>query len=79
VLLNHGPGDPPVTREIIGHGPRYFRIESELASDVEMIDKSYLSGLERGVRNPSWTVIGKFAAALGTTPAKLAARAERRR
>jgi uncharacterized protein len=38
VLLNHEHGDPPVTRETIGRGPRYFRIESELASDVEMDD-----------------------------------------
>jgi patatin-like phospholipase/acyl hydrolase len=38
MLLNHRPGDPPPSSADIGHGPRYFRIESELATDFEMDD-----------------------------------------
>lgn len=50
--------------------------QAALAKEVG-IDPSYLSGLERGRRNPTWTVIIALAKALKTTPAKLVARAER--
>jgi len=38
---------------------------------------TYISGIERGHRNPTWTVILALCEALETTPAELAARAER--
>jgi transcriptional regulator with XRE-family HTH domain len=41
------------------------------------LDRTYISGIERGERNPSLTNILKLAAALGTRPAELFARAER--
>jgi transcriptional regulator with XRE-family HTH domain len=40
------------------------------------LDRTYISGIERGVRNPSLTNILKIAAALGTSPAELFARAQ---
>jgi transcriptional regulator with XRE-family HTH domain len=44
-----------------------------LCSDM---DRTYLSGIERGVRNPSLTNIFKIAAALDLSPAELFARAQ---
>jgi hypothetical protein len=38
MLLNHRPGQAPPATADIGHGPRYYRIESELATDFEMDD-----------------------------------------
>jgi transcriptional regulator with XRE-family HTH domain len=40
------------------------------------LDRTYISGIERGVRNPSLTNILKIAAALGTSPSVLFARAQ---
>ncbi|MGA8926125.1 MAG: patatin-like phospholipase family protein [Solirubrobacterales bacterium] len=47
MILNHQPGDAPPTRADVGHGPRYFRLESELATDFEMDDarRKTLEGL----------------------------------
>lgn len=35
------------------------------------LDRTYISGIERGIRNPSLKNIVKIAQALGVTPAKL--------
>lgn len=40
------------------------------------LDRTYISGIERGTRNPSLTNIFKVAAALDVSPAELFARAE---
>jgi transcriptional regulator with XRE-family HTH domain len=40
------------------------------------IHTTYLSGIERGRRNPSWRVVGSVAAALGVEVSKLAKLAE---
>ena len=44
--------------------------QEELADRAE-IDRTYVSGIERQVRNPTITVVAKFAEALGTTTADL--------
>lgn len=44
--------------------------QEELASRTE-IDRTYVSGIERQVRNPTITVVAKFAQALDTTTADL--------
>ncbi|MBS0260103.1 MAG: helix-turn-helix transcriptional regulator [Proteobacteria bacterium] len=44
--------------------------QEELASRTE-IDRTYVSGIERQVRNPTITVVAKFAEALDTTTADL--------
>jgi len=40
------------------------------------LDRTYISGIERGTRNPSLTNILKIAAALRVTPAELFTRAQ---
>lgn len=44
--------------------------QEELAARAE-IDRTYVSGIERQVRNPTITVVAKFAEALDTTAADL--------
>lgn len=46
--------------------------QEELAARAE-IDRTYVSGIERQVRNPTITIVARFAAALGTTTADLLA------
>ena len=40
------------------------------------LDRTYVSGIERGVRNPTLTTIWKLAEALGVTPSRLLKAAE---
>jgi transcriptional regulator with XRE-family HTH domain len=44
--------------------------QEELALEAD-IDRTYVSGMERGTRNPSLTMIAKLAERLKTTPAAL--------
>lgn len=44
--------------------------QEDLAARAE-IDRTYVSGIERQVRNPTITVVAKFAEALETTVANL--------
>ncbi|HEV7745962.1 MAG TPA: helix-turn-helix transcriptional regulator [Pyrinomonadaceae bacterium] len=44
--------------------------QEKLAEKAEL-DPTYISGIERGVRNPSLLSIVRIADALGTTPSKL--------
>jgi transcriptional regulator with XRE-family HTH domain len=41
------------------------------------LDRTYVSGVERGVRNPTLKVVGRLAKALGTPASKLLAAAQR--
>jgi transcriptional regulator with XRE-family HTH domain len=47
--------------------------QEELGHEID-IDRTYISGIERGVRNPSLDVIVKIAQRLKTTPAALLTR-----
>ncbi len=62
-------------RKIVGKNVRLarqaIRLSQEALADKAEIDRTYVSGVERGVRNPTVTIIAKFAAALDTTPALL--------
>ncbi|HEX7244121.1 MAG TPA: patatin-like phospholipase family protein [Solirubrobacterales bacterium] len=40
MLLNHAPGDEPPGSAAIGHGPRYFRLQVDLPSEVTMDNAS---------------------------------------
>ncbi|MEQ8657167.1 MAG: helix-turn-helix transcriptional regulator [Hyphomicrobiales bacterium] len=46
-------------------------LSQEDLADRAQIDRTYVSGIERQVRNPTITVVAKFAEALGTTTADL--------
>jgi transcriptional regulator with XRE-family HTH domain len=60
---------------ILGRNVRQARLQKgvsqeELAFQADM-KRSYLSDLERGVRNPSIKAIGRLASALGVEPSSL--------
>lgn len=52
-------------------------ISQEGLGNLADLDRTYMSGLERGLRNPTLGTMEKIAHALGTTVAKLVAKAER--
>lgn len=52
-------------------------ISQETLGNLADLDRTYMSGLERGLRNPTLGTMKKIADALGTTVAKLVAKAER--
>lgn len=62
-------------RHILATNLRLARValgmsQEDLAA-AAVIDRTYVSGIERGVRNPTITVLARFAHALGTTSAML--------
>lgn len=64
-------------RQILATNMRLARIaagisQEELAHRAG-IDRTYVSGIERGKRNPTITVVARFAEALGTTTANMLA------
>jgi transcriptional regulator with XRE-family HTH domain len=66
-------------RKILGENVRRARlaigVSQEALADLAKIDRTYVSGVERGVRNPSVKILARLAKALKTTPeALLAAR-----
>lgn len=50
-----------------------LNLSQEELADRAGIDRTYVSGIERQVRNPTITVVAKFANALETTTADLLA------
>ena len=48
-----------------------LRLSQEDLADKAEIDRTYVSGVERGLRNPSIKVLARLAKALKTTPAAL--------
>lgn len=46
-------------------------LSQEAFADLADIHRTYVSGVERGVRNPTITVLEKFAAALGVPASNL--------
>jgi transcriptional regulator with XRE-family HTH domain len=68
--------DLPDHRRAFGVRLRELRRESGWGSQEDFahhadMDRTYISGLERGVRNPTLDVIVKLARALGVEPAEL--------
>jgi transcriptional regulator with XRE-family HTH domain len=57
-------------REKLGLSQERFAFAAE-------IDRTYVSGIERGVRNPTVKTIARFAIALKTKPSRLFAAADR--
>lgn len=62
-------------RKTVGRNVRRLREEAglsqeKLAMEADL-DRTYVSGVERGVRNPTVTVVARIAKALKTEPEKL--------
>lgn len=62
-------------QRIVGRNVRQARkaagLSQEALADSAGIDRTYVSGVERGVRNPTVTILDRLAKALGVTPADL--------
>jgi len=62
-------------RKLVGRNVRRCRdqvgISQEELADRAGIDRTYVSGIERGVRNPTVLVLKDIADTLGVTPAAL--------
>ena len=63
------------TTKAFGAAVRLFReksgISQENLAERADLDRTYVSGVERGVRNPTLRIIEKLAVALGVSNAKL--------
>ncbi|MBW6507874.1 MAG: helix-turn-helix domain-containing protein [Rhodobacteraceae bacterium] len=62
-------------KTVVGKNVRRFRelkgiSQEELAFDADL-HRTYVSGVERGVRNPTVQIVAKLATALGVEPCKL--------
>ena len=61
--------------DVLARNLRLYRnqadISQEALADAAEIDRTYVSGLERGVRNPTVAVLAKLAKALGVKPHEL--------
>ena len=64
--------------KIVGENVRRAReaigLSQEELGDKAGIDRTYVSGVERGVRNPTLKVLARLAHALETTPDRLLVR-----
>jgi transcriptional regulator with XRE-family HTH domain len=62
-------------RQILARNVRLARqarglSQEDLGHEAD-VDRTYVSGIERGVRNPTITIVARFAGALGTTAGRL--------
>ena len=62
--------------EVLREKRKAVGLSQEGLANVTGLDRTYVSGIERGERNPSLTNILKLAAAVQTPPAELFARTE---
>lgn len=53
-----------------------LEISQEELADRAAMDRTYVSGIERGVRNPTLKIVARLAKALKTRPSKLMAAME---
>lgn len=62
-------------RAVLGRNVRSYRELKGLSQEALAFDadlhRTYVSGVERGVRNPTVQIVSKLAAALGVEPCKL--------
>ncbi len=73
--------DPAALNRAYGRVVRERREELELSQEDlsfrSELDRTYISGIERGVRNPTFRTMCRIAAALGTPASVLVRAAER--
>lgn len=71
--------EPVPSNAALGAAVRRLRTERGLSQEdlaaAAGIHTTYVSGIERGRRNPSWAVVGGLSVALGVSVVELAARA----
>lgn len=64
-------------RKIVGENVRKLRERSGISQEElgfrSNLDRTYVSGVERGVRNPTVIVLARLATALGVEPSALLA------
>lgn len=62
-------------RKIVGKNVRALREQAGISQEElgfrSSLDRTYVSGVERGVRNPTVLVLARLAAALNTEPSAL--------
>jgi transcriptional regulator with XRE-family HTH domain len=67
----------------LGEAIRQLRLEAEMSqeqlAEAAGTDLTQVGGVERGVRNPSYTTLLRLAGALGTSVGEMASRADRLR
>jgi transcriptional regulator with XRE-family HTH domain len=67
----------------LGEAVRQLRLEAEMSqeqlAEAAGTDLTQVGGVERGVRNPSYTTLLRLASALGTSVGTLTSRADRLR
>jgi transcriptional regulator with XRE-family HTH domain len=67
----------------LGEAVRQLRLEAEMSqeelAEAAGTDLTQVGGVERGVRNPSYTTLLRLAAALKTSVGEMATRADRLR
>lgn len=67
----------------LGEAVRQLRLEAEMSqeelAEAAGTDLTQVGGVERGVRNPSYTTMLRLAGALGTSVGEMATRADRLR
>jgi transcriptional regulator with XRE-family HTH domain len=79
--VDHDQSKPPVpTPDQLGRAVRRLRVEGEMTLEAlartSGLHWTYLSGIERGRRNPTLNVLAAIAASLGVTTAQLVLLAE---
>ena len=74
--------DKSTTRQLAAFGKAVREAREELGLSQEELgfeselDRTYISGIERGVRNPTIVTVGRLCRALGVRGSELMARAE---
>jgi len=67
----------------LGEAVRQLRLEAEMSqeqlAEAAGTDLTQVGGVERGVRNPSYTTMLRLAGALGTSVGEMTSRADRLR
>ena len=70
--------DYSIDTTINGGTPLHSDVTAGVTSTLTGLDRSYISGIERGERNPSLTNVFKIAHALSVTASEIHVRAEAR-
>jgi len=74
--------DKSTTRQLVAFGKAVREAREDLGLSQEELgfeselDRTYISGIERGVRNPTIATVGRLCRALGVRGSELMARAE---